>query len=468
MSSNSYDYDLVVIGSGPGGYVAAIRAAQKGLKTAVVEWDALGGVCLNWGCIPTKALLKNAEMMDELKLSEEFGFKIGEVSIDFKKIIKRSRDIADVNSKGVNYLFKKNKIEHISGFGKLLDDHTVSVVDKSGKEKQKTTAKNVIIATGGRARPFPNIEFDGKKIISYKEAMNLDKLPKKMVIIGAGAIGSEFAYFYNAMGTEVHLIEMMSHVLPIEDDEIASQLERSFKKQGIKLYTNSKVENIKKTKNSVKVTLSQKNKEQEISGDIALVAIGILGNVENMGLEKLGIETEKSSIKVNEYYQTSVKNIYAIGDVIGAPWLAHVASHEGIVAVDHIRGENPHPIDYNNVPGCTYCQPQVASIGFTENQAKEKGYEIQVGKFPFQASGKARASGNTEGLVKLIFDAKYGELLGAHILGTEATEMIAELGIAKALETTNYELQHTMHAHPTLSEAVMEAAGDATDEAIHI
>jgi len=468
MSSKAYDFDVLIIGGGPGGYVAAIRAAQKGLKTGVIERDALGGICLNWGCIPTKALLKNAELMHYYKRSEEFGFALKGFSFNFGKIIQRSREVAEVNSKGVDFLFKKNKIEHISGTGSLTDEHTVSVKDGKGKEVKKVTGDKIIIATGGRTRPFPNVDFDGKKILSSKEAMILKNPPKKMIIVGAGAIGVEFAYFYNSFGTEVHLIEMLPQILPIEDEEIARQLERSFKKQGIKLYTSARVENLKKTKQGVKVTLSGNGKEQEIEGDVALVAIGIMGNVENIGLEKLGIEVEKNSIKVNKFYQTNVPNIYAIGDVIGAPWLAHVASHEGIIAVDHLRGANPHPMDYTNVPGCTYCQPQVASLGLTEKKAKEAGYELKIGRFPFRASGKARAIGESEGMVKLIFDAKYGELLGAHILGSEATEMIAELGMAKALETTNYEIQHTVHAHPTLSEAVMEAAGDATGEAIHI
>jgi dihydrolipoamide dehydrogenase len=349
-----------------------------------------------------------------------------------------------------------------------LDPHTVQVSEVSGKGKKKVTAGNIIIATGGRARAFPGMDFDGKKIITYKEAMSLNKNPGKLLIIGAGAIGVEFAYFYNSFGTEVHLIEMMPHILPIEDDEIAGQLERSFKKQGIKMYTGTRVEKIQKTSRGVKVSISGGNKKSDLEGDIALVAIGVQGNVENIGLEELGIQVEKSAIKINKFYQTAVPNIYAIGDVIGAPWLAHVASHEGIIAVDHMSGNNPHPLNYQNVPGCTYCQPQVASIGLTEARAREMGYELKIGKFPFRASGKARAIGETEGLVKLIFDAKYGELLGAHILGAEATEMIAELGIAKTLETTNVELQYTVHAHPTLSEAVMEAAGDAVGEAIHI
>lgn len=465
---NDFDYDLIVVGGGPGGYVAAIRAAQRGVKTAVVERDALGGICLNWGCIPTKALLKNAEIMHYFQRSDEFGFKIADYSFDFEKIIQRSREVADVNSKGVEYLFKKNKIEHISGYGKLKDANTVSVSGADGKEIKKVTAKNIIIATGGRPRSIPGVEFDGKKILTSKEAMVLKSPPEKLLIIGAGAIGVEFAYFYNSFGSEVHLVEMMPNILPLEDSESSKLVERSFKKQKIKLYTNTRVEKIGKSKKGVSIEISAKGKTSTLEGDVALIAIGIQGNVENIGLEGLGIETEKSFIKVNEYYQTSQPNIYAIGDVIGAPLLAHVASHEGILAIEHILGNNPNPLDYKNVPACTYCQPQVASLGMTEKQASDAGYELKIGKFPFRASGKARAIGETEGQVKLIFDAKYGELLGAHIVGSEATEMIAELGIAKTLETTNYEIENTIHAHPTLSEAVMEAAGDASGEAIHI
>jgi dihydrolipoamide dehydrogenase len=468
MKSKSFNYDVLVIGGGPGGYVAAIRAAQKGLKTAVIERDALGGICLNWGCIPTKALLKNAELMHYYKRAGEFGFQLKEWSFDFAKIIKRSREVADMNSKGVEFLFRKNKIEHVAGTGKLISDHEVLISGNVKKDEKKITADKIILATGGRSRSFPGMDFDGKLILSSKEAMILEKPPQKMIIIGAGAIGVEFAYFYNAFGTEIHLIEMMPQILPIEDEEIVRQLERAFKKQGIKLYTDTRVEKLAKSAKGVTVTVNANNKKENLIADLALVAIGIQGNVENLGLEDLGIEVEKSAIKVNEFYQTGISNIYAIGDVIGAPWLAHVASHEGIIAVEHLSGGSPHPMDYNSIPGCTYCQPQVASIGFTEKKAKEMGYELKIGRFPFRASGKARAIGEIDGLVKLIFDAKYGELLGAHILGAEATELIAELGIAKNLETTHFELQHTVHAHPTLSEAIMEAAADATGEAVHI
>jgi dihydrolipoamide dehydrogenase len=468
MASENYDYDLLVIGGGPGGYVAAIRAAQKGIKAAVVEREALGGVCLNWGCIPTKALLKNAEMMHEFRRADEFGFKIKEISFDFKKIIQRSRSVAETNSKGVAFLFKKNKIEHISGHAQLTDKYTVTVSNSLEKKERSITAQNIIVASGGRPRAIPGVAFDEKKIITSKEAMLLEKPPKKMLIIGAGAIGVEFAYFYNAFGTEVHLIEMLPQILPMEDTEITSQLTRSFKKQGINIYTETLVEKLGNTKTGVKATITSKNKGGSLEGELALIAIGIQGNVENLGLEDLSISTKNGFISVNEFYQTNIPNIYAIGDVIGAPLLAHVASHEGFIAVEHIAKGQPHPLDYNNIPGCTYCQPQVASIGLTEDKAIQAGYKINIGKFPFRASGKARAIGAIDGMVKLIFDQKYGELLGAHIIGSEATEMIAELGVAKSLETTNYELFHTVHAHPTLSEAIMEAAGNASGEAIHI
>ncbi len=468
MANTTYDYNLVVIGSGPGGYVAAIRAAQKGLKTAVVEARELGGVCLNWGCIPTKALLRSAEVWNQVKRAKEFGLNISQADFNFPAIIKRSRDVADINSRGVAYLFKKNKIEHIQGWGRIGGEHLVAVTDDDGKVLRTIRAEYIIIATGGRARSFPGVEFDGKQIISSREAMLLQEPPKRLAIIGAGAIGVEFAYFYNSFGSQVQLIEMMPHILPLEDAEIASQLERAFKKQGIQLYTGARVEQIQRSSGGVQIKLNRKGKDVELEADVALIAIGVVGNVENVGLEQLDIEVEKNTIRVDEFYRTSVPYVYAIGDVIGAPYLAHVASHEGIIAVDHLRGANPRPLDYGNIPGCTYCQPQVASIGLTEEQAKEKGLEIKVGRFPFRASGKARAIGEVEGMVKLVFDARYGELLGAHIIGPEATELIAELGIARTLETTFHELQHTVHAHPTLSEAIMEAAGDALGEAIHI
>jgi dihydrolipoamide dehydrogenase len=459
-------FDVVIVGGGPGGYVAAIRASQLGMKTAVIERDKLGGICLNWGCIPTKALLKNAEIYTHFKQAAEWGISCDNLTIDFAKIIKRSRDVALRNSKGVEYLFKKNKVEHIAGFGKLLGTGKIDVT-REGKSVETVSAKHIIVATGARPRALPNVRFDAKQIISSSEAMSLAALPKSMLVIGAGAIGVEFAYFYNALGTKVTVVEMMPNILPVEDKEISKLLESSLKKSGITILTESKVEQVT-TGKEVKVTVATKEGKQEIKADVALMAIGVQGNVENMGLEALGVKVEKSWIQTDDFGRTNVPGVYAIGDVAGAPWLAHVASREGIVCIDAIAGKAPQPIDYDNVPGCTYCQPQVASVGLTEERAVAAGHQIKVGRFPFTASGKARAIGETEGLVKLIFDAKYGELLGAHILGSEATEMIAELGVAKALETTAEGIFNTIHAHPTLSEAVMEAAENAYGHAIHI
>jgi dihydrolipoamide dehydrogenase len=460
-------YDVVVLGSGPGGYVAAIRATQLKMKTAIIERDALGGICLNWGCIPTKALLKSAEVFEELMHASEFGIKISNPQADFSAIIKRSRDVADVNSKGVEFLMKKNKIDVITGSGKLKSPNTLEVTDSKGKNSE-ISAKHIIIATGGRARSIPGIELDGKQVITYKEAMSLTKQPKSIIIMGAGAIGAEFAYFFNAIGTEVTLIEMLENVLPVEDKEVSRVVERSFKKSGIKIHINTKVEGLKKHPNGVEVTVSAKGRQEVLKAEKALMAIGIQGNIENINLERTGVKTEKGFIKVNEWYETGVKGVHAIGDVCGPPLLAHVASHEGIVCVEKIAGVNTHAIDYNSIPGCTYCQPQVASLGFTEEKAKEKGFDIKIGKFPYSASGKARAIGAKDGMVKLIFDKKYGELLGAHIVGSEATELISELIMAKSLEATPVELGKTMHAHPTLAEMIMEAALSANDEAIHI
>lgn len=459
-------YDIVIIGGGPGGYVGAIRAAQIGLKVAVIEKEKVGGICLNWGCIPTKALLKNAEIYGHLKNAEEFGISYDNLRFDFKKIIKRSRDVAIRNSKGIEYLFKKNNIVLISGHGKIVAKNKIEVT-KDGKYIDTISANNIIISTGARPRSISGIEIDKKKIITSTEAMLLQEPPESMLIVGAGAIGVEFAYFYNTFGTRITLIEMMPSVLPNEDKEITKLLESYFKKAGIEILTNSKVEKAT-IGEKVKIDLSQNNSQKTIEGDIVLMAIGVQGNVENIGLEELGVKVEKSFIKVDEYYRTNVEGIYAIGDVIGPPLLAHVASAEGITCVEAIAGKNPPVIDYENVPACTYCQPQVASIGLTEEKAIQQGYEIKIGRFPFSASGKARAIGETDGLVKLIFDAKYGELLGAHILGSEATEMIAEIGVAKTLGTTAHEIIKTIHAHPTLSEAIMEAAADAFGEAIHI
>jgi dihydrolipoamide dehydrogenase len=459
-------YDVTVIGGGPGGYVAAIRAAQNGMKAAVVEKDRLGGICLNWGCVPSKALLKNAEMFHSFKKAEEFGFSYKDLKYDWGKIIKRSRDVSDRITKGVEYLMKKNKIDVIPGTAKLTGRNSISV-SSNGKVTETIKSKNIVIATGGRPRSLPGVTIDRMKIITSTEAMILEAQPKELIVIGGGAIGIEFAYFYNAFGTKVTVVEMMPSVLPKEDKEITKILESSLKKQGIELLTNTKVESVEVSK-EVSIKVSGKEGSATLKGEIALMAVGVVGNVEGIGLEEAGVKFEKGMIPTNEFQSTNVEGIYAIGDVAGPPWLAHVASHMGIVAADHIAGKAKHGIDRSNIPSCTYCQPQVASIGMTEEDAVKTGHKVKVGKFPFRPLGKALAIGETEGTVKLIFDEKYGELLGAHIIGSDATEMIAELGMAKALETTWEEIQHTMHAHPTLSEAVMEAAGQAYDQAIHI
>ena len=459
-------FDLVIIGSGPGGYVAAIRASQLGLKTAIVEKDKIGGVCLNWGCIPTKALLKSAEVYHQLNRADEFGVSAKDISFDFPKIIKRSRDVALRNSKGVEYLFKKNKIDLIQGSGRIIEKGKIEI-SKDGKPIETLSAKNIVIATGARPRTFPNMKIDGKQVITSTEAMLLQQPPKSMIIIGAGAIGVEFGYFYNAFGTKVTIVEMMPNILPIEDKEISKLLESNLKKSGIEILTDSKVDNVTSGKEA-KVVLTAKGEKKELKADVVLVAIGVQGNVENIGLESVGVKVEKGWIQVDDFGRTNIDGIYAIGDVAGPPWLAHVASKEGIVCVEKIAGKNPQPIDWNNIPGCTYCQPQVASIGLTEEKALESGHKIKIGRFPFTANGKARAIGETDGLVKLIFDEKYGELLGAHILGVDATEMIAELGLAKNLEATPEGIFNTIHAHPTLSESIMEAAENAEGHAIHI
>ena len=459
-------FDLVIIGSGPGGYVAAIRAAQLGMKTAVIERDKVGGVCLNWGCIPTKALLKSAEMYLHCKHADEYGLALKGVEFDFPKIIKRSRDVALRNSKGVEYLLKKNSVEYISGTGTITGKGKVEVA-KNDKSSETLSAKHIIIATGARPRTLPGIKIDGKQVITSTEAMLLKNPPASMVIIGAGAIGVEFGYFYNAFGTKVTIVEMMPNILPIEDKEISKMLESNLKKSGIDILTDSKVENVS-TGKEVKVKIISKDAKKELNADVVLVAIGVQGNVENLGLESSGVKLEKGWIVVDDFGRTNVDGLCAIGDVAGPPWLAHVASREGIVCVENIAGKKPQPIDWNNIPGCTYCQPQVASVGMTEERARSTGHAVNIGKFPFTASGKARAIGETDGLVKLIFDAKYGELLGAHILGSDATELIAELGLAKTLETTPAGIINTIHAHPTLSEAVMEAAENALGHSIHI
>ncbi len=460
-------YDVIVLGSGPGGYVAAIRAAQLKLKTALIERDKLGGICLNWGCIPTKALLKSAEVFETISHAKSFGIKTGSPSADFPAIIKRSRDVAEANSKGVEFLMKKNKIDVIFGNGTFKTANTLTVTDKDGKTRD-VSASHIIIATGGRPRSIPGVEMDGEIVISSREAMSLKKQPRSLIIMGAGAIGIEFAHFYNTLGTEVTVVEMLDHILPIEDAEISRVLERSFKKAGIKVMTGTRVEAVKKLKNSVQVTVSRNGKNEVLKADKALMAIGIQGNVENLNLDAIGVKNERGFIPVDDYYRTNVPGVYAIGDITGPPLLAHVASHEGTICVEALAGQNPHVLDYNSIPGCTYCHPQVASIGMTEAKAREAGYEVKIGKFPYTASGKARAIGAREGMVKLVFDKKYGELLGAHIIGEEATELIAELGMAKALEATPVELGKTIHAHPTLSEMIMEAALSADNEAIHI
>lgn len=459
------DYDLAILGGGPGGYVAAIRAAQLGQKTIIIDKDKLGGICLNWGCIPTKSLLKNAEVLHYIKNSEKYGINIPKYSVDFPSTISRSRNVANQLSKGVAFLMKKNGITHIEGRGKLTSATSIDVT--KGEHRETIDANKIIVATGGHPRTFPGMKLDRKKIISAKEAMILEKPPKKMIIIGSGAIGVEFAYFYNEFGSEIHLIEMLPRIVPNEDESISKELSRNFKKSKIHIYTGAKVSNIEALKTKVKVHLDRKGKEETIEGDLALVAVGVTGNIENIGLEKVGVSTDRGAIIINETNQTSISNIYAIGDVTGPPWLAHVASAQGHVAAEHAAGHSTTPVDYSNIPGCTYCQPQVASIGLTEKKAVEKGFDVKIGKFDFKASGKAMAAGDTAGFVKLVFDGKYGELLGAHIIGSEATEMIAELCIAKALESTWHELAATVHAHPTLSEAVMEAALDAMGQSIH-
>ncbi len=463
-------YDIAILGGGPGGYVAAIRAGQLGFKAVVIDKDNLGGICLNWGCIPTKSLLKNAEIYDNLKNhGEDFGIKAAELEFDFSRIIKRSREISDRISKNVEMLIKKNKIDRIRGFGKLTAKDTIEIFDLNGKVTEIVKADKIIIATGARPRNISSIPVDRKNIITSTEAMNLEKQPKELIVIGAGAIGIEFAYFYATLGTKVTIIEMMKHILPIEDEEVSSTLEKNFKKRGIEIFTNATVEKAEVKGNKVSVTINVNGEKKVISAEKVLNAIGVVGNIEGIGLEALGVTTEKNHIKVDkETYETNVKNIFAIGDVIGPPWLAHVASAEGIHCVEHIKGIHHPPIDYENIPGCTYCQPQVASVGLTESKAKEKGFKIKIGKFPFMASGKAFAIGEREGFVKIIFDEKYGEILGAHIIGSEATEMIAEVTLARSLEATGESLIKTVHAHPTLSESIMEAAANAYGEAIHI
>ena len=463
-------YDLAILGGGPGGYVAAIRAGQLGLKTVVIDKDNLGGICLNWGCIPTKSLLKNAEIYDTLSNhSGDFGISFKELSIDFSRVIKRSRDISEKISKNVEMLIKKNKIDRVRGFGKLTSPSTIDVFDTDGKKIQTIEAEKIVVATGARPRILPSIPVDRKDIITSSEAMTLPELPSSLIVVGAGAIGIEFAYFYSVLGTKVTIIEMLDRILPVEDREVSDALAKSFKKRGIEIHTGAVVESAVAGADGVTVIINKDGKKIELKGDKVLSAIGVTGNIEGIGLEELGVEIFKNHIKVDKSdYSTNIPGIYAIGDVIGPPWLAHVASAEGIRCVEVIKGAHSASVDYDNIPGCTYCQPQVASIGLTEEKAKEQGYKLKIGKFPFMASGKAFAIGERDGFVKLIFDEQYGELLGAHIIGSEATEMIAELGIARALEATYETIIKTVHAHPTLSESVMEAAAMANGEAIHI
>jgi dihydrolipoamide dehydrogenase len=460
-------FDVVVIGGGPGGYTAAIRSAQLGMHTGIIERDKLGGVCLNWGCVPSKALLRNAEILMAFKKSEEWGITCDNLKFDFGRIIQRSRSIADRISKGVEYLMKKNKIDYMPGKATLAGDGLIRI-SVQGKPEEELRAKHIIIATGARARTIPGVTIDRKHVITSTEAMILPGRPDSMIIIGAGAIGMEFAYFYNALGTKVTAVEMMPTVLPNEDAELTKLMESSFRRQGIEILTGTKVNDVKAGTAGVTVVVSSPEGVKNLSSDIALVAVGVQGNVENLGLEKAGVVLDRGYIKVDKDYRTNVAGIFAVGDIIGPPWLAHVASAEGIHCAEVIAGNNPEPIDYASIPNCTYCQPQVASVGLTEAKAKEEGYEVKIGRFPFRPLGKAAAIGETEGMVKLIFDAKYGELLGAHIMGSEATEMIAELVIAKKLGTTGPDLFHAVHAHPTLSEAVMEAAAAAYGQAINI
>ena len=460
-------YDIIVLGSGPGGYVTAIRASQLGFKVAVIEKENLGGICLNWGCIPTKALLKSAQVFDYLKHASDYGLTIKEFDKDFSAVVKRSRDVAEGMSKGVQFLMKKNKIDVIDGFGKVKPGKKVDVTAADGKVTEYT-ADHIIIATGARSRELPNLPQDGKKVIGYRQAMTLAEQPKKMIVVGSGAIGVEFAHFYNAMGTEVTIVEFMPNVVPVEDEDISKQFERSLKKAGINVMTNSSVERIDTSGNGVKAFVKTAKGEEVLEADILLSAVGIKTNIENIGLEETGIATDRDKILVNAYYQTNVPGYYAIGDVTPGQALAHVASAEGILCVEKIAGLHVEPLDYGNIPGCTYATPEIASVGMTEKQAKERGYEIKVGKFPFSASGKAKAAGTPDGFVKVIFDAKYGEWLGCHMIGAGVTDMIAEAVVARKLETTGHEILKAVHPHPTMSEAVMEAVAEAYGEVIHL
>lgn len=459
-------YDVIVIGTGPGGYVAAIRASQLGKKVAVIEKESLGGICLNWGCIPTKALIKSANVFEYITHAKDYGITVKDASVDFTNVIKRSRDVANGMSKGVQFLMKKNKIDVLEGFGKLKSGKKVEV-DKDGK-KTEYSADHIIIATGGRARELPNLPIDGKKVIEYRKGMTLEKLPKSMVVVGSGAIGVEFAYLYNAMGTEVTIVEYLDRIVPVEDEEVSKALEKIYKKAGIKIMTSSEVTKVDTKGKNSKITVKTAKGEEQLEAEIVLSAVGVATNLEGIGLEDVGVATEKGKVLVDDFYKTNVEGVYAIGDIVHGPALAHVASAEGIICVEKIAGENPQPLDYGNIPGCTYCSPEIASVGYTEKAAKEAGYELKVGKFPFSASGKASAAGAKDGFIKLVFDAKYGELLGAHMIGANVTEMIAEIVAIRKLETTGHELIKTVHPHPTMSEAIMEAAAAAYDEVIHL
>ncbi|WP_461790299.1 dihydrolipoyl dehydrogenase [Pedobacter sp.] len=461
------NYDLIVIGSGPGGYVTAIRASQLGMKVAIVERESLGGICLNWGCIPTKALLKSAQVFEYINHAADYGITTAEAKADFEAVVKRSRGVADGMSKGVQFLMKKNKIDVIMGAGKVKPGNKVEVKGADGSQKE-LTAKNIVIATGARSRELPNLKQDGKKVIGYRQAMVLPQQPKSMVVVGSGAIGVEFAYFYATMGTKVTIVEFMENIVPVEDEDVSKQLLRSLKKTGIEIMTSSSVESVDTSGEGCKVQVKTASGVQTIECDIVLSAAGVVANIENIGLEEVGIKTDKGKIVVDEYYNTSVKGYYAIGDVVPGQALAHVASAEGIICVEKIAGMHVEPLDYNNIPGCTYCSPEIASVGYTEKAAKAAGYELKIGKFPFSASGKASAAGAKDGFVKLIFDAKYGELLGAHMIGANVTEMIAEIVVARKLETTGHEMIKSVHPHPTMSEAIMEAAADAYGEVIHL
>jgi len=460
-------YDVIVIGSGPGGYVTAIRASQLGFNTAIVEKESLGGVCLNWGCIPTKALLKSAEVYNYLKKSEDYGISAENISSDFVKVIERSRSVANSMSKGVNFLMKKNKINVINGHATINSDKSITIEDK--KDSYMISGSHVIIATGARAREINSLVLNGKNIIGYREAMTLEKQPKDLIIVGSGAIGVEFAYFYNSLGTNVTLVEYLPKIAPLEDDDIYKELQKILKKQGVKIMTSSELIDSEVIKDKVDVKIKDPNGEIiNMTADVVLSAVGIKSNIEDLGLENLDIKTEKDKILVDDFYKTNVDGFYAIGDVVHGPALAHVASAEGITCIEKIKGMSVNPLDYGNIPGCTYCKPEIASVGLTEKQAIENGFNIKVGKFPFTASGKAQSSGNSEGFVKVIFDSKYGEWLGCHMIGSNVTEMISEAVVGRKLETTGHEILKAVHPHPTLSEAVMEAVADAYDEVIHL